>query len=81
MGEEVLGIVPAGVEMKLVPNALGKQLLVKLDRSLSKTQFVLCPAINVDGFLFQLDWLSAGEIKRVVFLPVANINGIAEHRS
>ena len=62
MREEVFRIVATRIEMKLVPNALGEQLLVQFTRALREAELILLAAIEVDGLGLDGDAIFAGSM-------------------
>src|SRR5262244_3909878 len=81
MREEIFGVVSAGIQMKFVLDTLTRQLAVELGRAFGKAVFVLPAAIEVDGLTLNLTAVFTCKVKRVIGVPMRNLDGIAKHRS
>src|SRR5215469_10309552 len=81
MREEIFGVVSAGIQMKFVLDALTRQLVVELGRAFGKAVFVLLAAIEVDGLTLNLAAVFPCQVKRIVGVPMRNLDGVAKHRS
>src|SRR5438270_1251939 len=78
MREKIRHIVSAGVEVELVSDVLGRQLLIELLGAAVETVVVAVPAIEVDVELAKRSGILPCQRKRAGFFPMRWIDGITE---
>ena len=79
--KKILRIVASGIKMELVGNSFGQELFMHLLCGGCETIFILLPAINVDCLSSDLRLVLACQKKRIVLVPVRDINWIPEYIS
>ena len=77
--KKIIRIVAAGVQMKLVLHAFRQQFLVHPRGPVCKAEFILLPAVDVDGLRLDLDLIFPRQIERIVLLPMRDIDGITKN--
>src|SRR5258708_1108673 len=79
--QEIVRRVPSGVKVKLVANAFGHELFVQFAGALVEAEVILLAAVDVDCEIPELRPVLSRQHKRIVLVPVREVDGIAERSS
>src|SRR6185437_5281699 len=79
MRKEVFRVVTSGIKVELVRNFLGQQLLMHLLSRGCESVFILLSTIDVDCLSSELRLVLARQKKRIVLVPVCEVNWIAKY--
>ena len=81
MGKKIRGAMIAEIEMIFVLDPFRLKLAVQRFGSVLESVFIVASAIEIDRQALQASLILPGKRKRIVLLPVRNIDGIAEYRA
>lgn len=79
MRKEIFRAMPAGIQMELVGDFLGEQLLMHLLRGGCESVFIILPAIDVDRLSSQLCLVLARQKEWIVLVPMRDVDGVTEN--